>query len=82
MQSLRAVGGTILMGKNTLMKRCIRLYCENNKNDAWAALVPELVGNVGLLFVKEDFAKSKEIIGEFRRPAAAKVGAVAQVSRV
>ena len=67
------------MGKNTMMKRCIRLYCENNKDDSWAALAPELVGNVGVLFVKDDFNKVKEVIGGFRQPAAAKVGAVAQV---
>lgn len=75
---LRDIGGTILMGKNTLMKRCIRLYCENNKDDSWAALVPELVGNVGVLFVKDDFNKPQEIVQEFRRPSVAKVGAVAQ----
>jgi large subunit ribosomal protein LP0 len=77
-QAIRPMGAQILMGKNTLMKRCIRLYCETKHDDAWACLVPELVGNVGLLFVKDDFAAIKEKVEEFRRPAAAKAGALAQ----
>lgn len=68
----------ILMGKNTLMKRCIRLYCENKGDDSWGALLPELVGNVGLLFVREDFAAIKEIVEQFRQPAAARANAIAQ----
>jgi large subunit ribosomal protein LP0 len=77
-QAIRPMGAQILMGKNTLMKRCIRLYCENKKDDSWACLVPELVGNIGLMFVKDDFEAIKDKIEEFRRPAAAKSGALAQ----
>lgn len=69
----------ILMGKNTLMKRCIRLYCENNKDDSWNAIVPDLVGNVGVLFVKDNFKAAQDLISEFKRPAGARVGANAQV---
>ena len=78
MQAIRPMGAVILMGKNTLMKRCIRLYCENKKDDAWACLVPELVGNIGLMFVKGDFEGIKAKIEEFRQPAAARAGAIAQ----
>jgi hypothetical protein len=42
------------MGKNTMMKRSIRLWCETTGNDAPAALLDELVGNVGLVFTKGD----------------------------
>lgn len=66
------------MGKNTLMKRCMRLYCENKQDDSWGVIVPELVGNVGLLFIKDDFEGIKAKIEEFRQPAAARAGAVAQ----
>lgn len=40
----------ILMGKNTMMKRSIRIHCETTGNDKWACLLDELVGNVGVLF--------------------------------
>ena len=40
------------MGKNTLMKRCIRLYIEKTGNDKWTPLLEQLVGNVGLIFTK------------------------------
>lgn len=55
-QAIRPLGSQILMGKNTLMKRCIRLYCENKKDDSWGALLEDLVGNIGVLFVRDDFA--------------------------
>jgi large subunit ribosomal protein LP0 len=72
------MGGQILMGKNTLMKRCIRLYCENMKDDSWGSILDDLVGNIGILFVRDDFASIKEKVEEFRRPAAARANAVAQ----
>eukprot|EP00892_Ulva_mutabilis_P012331 jgi/Ulvmu1/9470/UM052_0039.1 len=76
--AIRPLDCQILMGKNTLMKRCIRLYCENKQDDSWGALVPELVGNVGILFVREDFAQIKEVVEQFRQPAAARANAIAQ----
>lgn len=66
------------MGKNTLMKRCIRLYCENKQDDSWSSLVPELVGNVGVLFVRDDFAQIKDVVEQFRQPAAARANAISQ----
>ena len=77
-QAIRPLDCQILMGKNTLMKRCIRLYCENKGDDAWGALLPELVGNVGLLFVRDDFGAIKDIVEQFRQPAAARANAIAQ----
>jgi hypothetical protein len=44
------------MGKNTMMKRSIRLYCEEKEDDRWAPLLDELVGNVGIIFTKADLA--------------------------
>ena len=38
------------MGKNTMMKRSIRLYVERTGNDKWAPLLEMLVGNVGIVF--------------------------------
>ena len=42
------------MGKNTMMKRSIRLFCERTGNEEWPGLVESLVGNVGLIFTKGD----------------------------
>lgn len=78
MQAIREVGATILMGKNTLMKRCISMYCQTKQDDAWGIVIPELVGNVGILFLKDDFEGIKTKIESFRQPAAARAGAVAQ----
>ena len=44
------------MGKNTLMKRCIRLYCESEGDEKWTPLLDELVGNVGIIFTKVNAA--------------------------
>lgn len=38
------------MGKNTLMKRCIRLYADRTKEEKWNVLLDYLVGNVGIIF--------------------------------
>lgn len=42
------------MGKNTMMKRSIRLYCEESGNDKWTPILDELVGNVGIIFTNGD----------------------------
>jgi large subunit ribosomal protein LP0 len=49
-QALRAMDSVILMGKNTLMKRCLKVYIENTGNDKWQCLYDQLLGNVGLVF--------------------------------
>ena len=45
------------MGKNTMMKRCIRLYNERTGSEAWAPLLDALVGNVGLVFTKAELTE-------------------------
>ncbi len=41
MQGLRP-GAVILMGKNTMMKRSIRLHCETTGNDKWSCILDEV----------------------------------------
>eukprot|EP00775_Hariotina_reticulata_P010389 gene10389-10547_t len=65
------------MGKNTMMKRSIRLYCEETGNDQWAPLLDELVGNVGLIFTKQDLSQVKDEIAKYKVGAPARVGLVA-----
>ncbi len=54
------------MGKNTMMKRSIRLYCETTGNDKWACLLDELVGNVGIVFTNSDLNDVKAEIDKYK----------------
>lgn len=78
MQKLRiALRGraTILMGKNTIMRKIFREKAE--KNPDLEAVLPLIKGNIGFVFCNEDLAGiRKEVIAE-RIPAAAKTGVVA-----
>lgn len=54
------------MGKNTMMRRSIRLYCERTGNDQWLQLLDHMIGNVGLIFTKGDL---NEVRGAAQGPA-------------
>eukprot|EP00250_Pteridium_aquilinum_P009327 c18599_g1_i1 orf=324-1280(-) len=73
---------TVLMGKNTMMKRTIRIYSENSGNTEWLNLLPLLVGNVGLIFTKGDLKEVREEIGKYKVGAPARVGLVAPIDVV
>lgn len=60
-----------------MMKRCIRLYCERTKDDAWAALLPLLVGNVGVVFTSRDLNDVRSEVEKHKVGAPARVGAIA-----
>jgi len=70
-------GAVILMGKNTMMKRSIRLYCETTGNDKWACILDELVGNVGIIFTNGDLNDVKTEVDKYKVGAPARVGLVA-----
>jgi len=75
MQKIRASirgKGILLMGKNTMIRRVIR-----NEYKKFEPLLPQLEGNVGLLFTDGDLNELKDIILEQKVPAAAKAGAIA-----
>jgi large subunit ribosomal protein LP0 len=76
---LREAGSVVLMGKNTMMKRSIRLYVEETGDEKWSTLVEQLVGNVGLIFTKADLSDVREQIESFKVGAPARVGLVAPV---
>ncbi|KAB2047034.1 hypothetical protein ES319_A13G018200v1 [Gossypium barbadense] len=63
----------VLMGKNTMMKRSVRMHAEKTGNQAFLNLIPLLQGNVGLIFTKGDL---KEV------GAPARVGLVAPIDVV
>ncbi|XVE79430.1 hypothetical protein DITRI_Ditri14bG0058000 [Diplodiscus trichospermus] len=72
----------VLMGKNTMMKRSIRLHADKTNNNAIRNLIPLLVGNVGLIFTKGDLKEVREEIGKYKVGAPARVGLVAPIDVV
>jgi large subunit ribosomal protein LP0 len=72
----------VLMGKNTMMKRSIRIHAENTGNKDYEQLLPALVGNVGLIFTKGDLKEVREEIGKYKVGAPARVGLVAPIDVV
>ena len=69
----------ILMGKNTMMKRSVRLHAEKSGNNAYLNLLPLLVGNVGLIFTKGDLKEVSEEVAKYKVGAPARVGLVAPI---
>lgn len=64
-QGLRS-NSAVLMGKNTMMKRSIRIYVEETGDDGWANILPHLVGNVGVVFTKGDLNETRELIESYK----------------
>ncbi|KAJ0044631.1 60S acidic ribosomal protein P0 [Pistacia vera] len=72
----------VLMGKNTMMKRSIRIHSENTGNEAFLNLIPLLQGNVGLIFTKGDLKEVREEVAKYKVGAPARVGLVAPIDVV
>ncbi|CAL8992177.1 unnamed protein product [Prunus brigantina] len=72
----------VLMGKNTMMKRSIRIHAEKTGNNVYLNLVPLLVGNVGLIFTKGDLKEVSEEVAKYKVGAPARVGLVAPIDVV
>ncbi|KAI9154328.1 hypothetical protein LWI28_024481 [Acer negundo] len=72
----------VLMGKNTLMKRSVRLHSEATGNTAFGNLLPLLQGNVGLIFTKGDLKEVSEEVAKYKVGAPARVGLVAPIDVV
>lgn len=72
----------VLMGKNTMMKRSVRMHAEKTGNKAFLALIPCLVGNVGLIFTKGDLKEVREEVAKYKVGAPARVGLVAPIDVV
>lgn len=65
----------IVMGKNTLMRKVIRKLIEENPE--LENLLPHIKGNIGLVLTNKDLNEVRKKLVENRKPAAAKVGAIA-----
>merc|ERR1712141_297826 len=66
---------TVLMGKNTMMRKAIRGHLENNP--ALEKLLPHIKGNIGMVFTKGDLTEIRQIIMDNKVAAPAKAGAIA-----
>ncbi len=63
------------MGKNTMMKKCIRGQLE--KNPLLEKLLPHIFENVGFVFTKQDLSFIREKLQDNKVAAPAKAGAIA-----
>jgi len=70
----------ILMGKNTMMRKVIREYVEENPGTPVAQLENICRGNVGFVFTSGDLSTVRETLEGNVRPAPAKVGAIAPIN--
>jgi large subunit ribosomal protein LP0 len=80
MQSIRiALRGraTILMGKNTIMRKIFREKAATNPN--LEQLLPLIKGNIGFVFCNEGLATIRKEVIQERIPASAKTGVLAPV---
>jgi len=69
--------GEILMGKNTMIRKCLRGHLEKNPN--LELLLPWIRGNVGFVFTKDDLGSIKDLVLANKVKAPAKAGAIAPV---
>ena len=69
----------VCMGKNTMMRKIITEFIEENPGHGFTKILPLIRGNVGFVFTNGDLAAVKEILEENRVPAPARSGAIAPV---
>jgi large subunit ribosomal protein LP0 len=69
----------ILMGKNTLMKKVLKDFMEENPGHIMGTLDEKMCGNVGFVFTNADLNDIRNLILANRVPAPAKVNSVAPV---
>eukprot|EP00594_Rhizosolenia_setigera_P020096 CAMPEP_0178956956 /NCGR_PEP_ID=MMETSP0789-20121207/10599_1 /TAXON_ID=3005 /ORGANISM="Rhizosolenia setigera, Strain CCMP 1694" /LENGTH=295 /DNA_ID=CAMNT_0020639057 /DNA_START=324 /DNA_END=1211 /DNA_ORIENTATION=- len=72
----------ILMGKNTMMRKIIREFTEENPDTPIAQLQALCKGNVGFVFTNGDLGEIREVLESNVRPAPARVGSIAPIDVV
>jgi large subunit ribosomal protein LP0 len=72
----------VLMGKNTMMRKVIREFVDENPDTPVAKLEECCRGNVGFVFCAGSLGEVRDVIESNTRPAPAKVGAVAPIKVV
>ena len=69
----------VLMGKNTMMRKCMKEFVENNPGSPVEKLIETCRGNVGFVFTNGDLGEIREVPESNTRPAPARVGAIAPI---
>lgn len=69
----------ILMGKNTMMRKCIREFVEEHPGSLFGQLEALCRGNVGFVFTNSDLGEVRDVIESNVRPAPARVGSLAPI---
>lgn len=83
MQQIRIAlrgSATVVMGKNTMMRKVIRGKLEANPH--LEKLLPHIVENVGFVFTKDDLSEVREKLLSNKVKAPARVGAIAPLNVV
>jgi len=70
----------LLMGKNTLMKKVLKDFVEENPGHLMAGIEKLINGNVGFVFTNSDLPGIRDMILANRVPAPARAGAIAPVN--
>jgi len=73
-------GTALLFGKNTMMKKCLRMYMEETGDEKWMPLLDLLIGNVGLAFTEDSLPDVRDKMDSYRVGAPARAGVVAPVA--
>jgi large subunit ribosomal protein LP0 len=71
---------TVVMGKNTMMKKCIRGLIQEFPD--YEKVLPLLVANVGFVFTNEDLKSIRDLVLENKVAAPARQGAISPVNVV
>jgi len=66
----------VLMGKNTMIRKCIRDFLEDNEGHPIAQILPIMKGNLGFVFTNGDLSEVRDLLMANRVPAPARVGAI------
>eukprot|EP00501_MAST-03F_sp_TOSAG23-6_P001177 GSMAST32.ASY1.ANO1.1221.1 assembled CDS len=74
--ALRGVA-QVVMGKNTMMRRCISNWLIKNPENEIAKLLPHIIGNVGFIFCTGHLAEARKVILQHVVPAPCKAGVLA-----
>lgn len=72
----------ILMGKNTMMRKVLASFLEENPEHFYANIESKMIGNVGFVFTNGDLPTIRDMILANRVPAPARIGAIAPLDVV
>jgi len=72
----------ILMGKNTMMRKCIKEYARDHPESPVSQLQGICKGNIGFVFTNADLGDVRESLESNVRPAPARVGSIAPIDVV